>query len=209
MVARSGMRYRLGMEGIRWARTGDVTPKSPRDVMQIGDIVYVLPSGEGEALLAQMPEAQGAIVALDPHDGSIVALSGGFDYAASKFNRVTQARRQPGSSFKPFIYSAALEAGLTPATVVLDAPVVYEAPDAEVGIGQGAETAGRGRGAASRRTGAPATIRAAFTARRACGMRSRARATWSRSASCAGSASASRASTCSASACRPSTFPRT
>jgi len=140
VVARSGLRYRLGMEGIRWARAGEVTPKSPRDVMRIGDVVYVLPTGEGEALLAQLPEAQGAIVALDPHDGSIVALSGGFDYAASKFNRVTQARRQPGSSFKPFVYSAALEAGLTPATVVLDAPVVYEAPDAEVGIGQGAET---------------------------------------------------------------------
>jgi penicillin-binding protein 1A len=141
VVARSGLRYRLGMEGIRWARTGETTPKSPRDVMRIGDIVYVLPAAaEGEALLAQLPEAQGAIVALDPHDGAIVALSGGFDYAASKFNRVTQARRQPGSSFKPFVYSAALEAGLTPATVVLDAPVVYEAPDAEVGIGQGAET---------------------------------------------------------------------
>ncbi len=140
VVARSGMRYRLGMEGIRWARTEEVTPKTPRDVLRIGDIVYVLPSGEGEALLAQLPEAQGAIVALDPHDGSIVALSGGFDYAASKFNRVTQARRQPGSSFKPFIYSAALEAGLTPASVVLDAPVVYEAPDPTVGIGQGTQT---------------------------------------------------------------------
>jgi penicillin-binding protein 1A len=136
VVARSGMRYRLGMEGIRWARTGDVTPKSPRDVMKIGDVVYILPSGEGVALLAQLPEVQGAFVALDPHDGAIVALSGGFDYDASKFNRVVQARRQPGSAFKPFIYSAALEAGLTPATVVLDAPVVYEAPDPEVGIGQ-------------------------------------------------------------------------
>jgi penicillin-binding protein 1A len=138
VVARSGMRYRLGMEGIRWARTGDVTPKSPRDVLKIGDVVYVLPTGEGEALLAQVPEVQGAIVALDPHDGSIVALSGGFDYDASKFNRVVQARRQPGSSFKPFVYSAALEAGFTPASVVLDAPVVYEAPDPTVGIGVGA-----------------------------------------------------------------------
>ena len=99
----------------------------------------MLPSGEGEALLAQVPEVQGAFVALDPHDGSIVALSGGFDYDASKFNRVVQARRQPGSSFKPFIYSAALEAGFTPASVILDAPVVYEAPDPEVGIGQGTE----------------------------------------------------------------------
>ena len=144
VVARSGMRYRLGMDGIRWARRDDVTPTSPRDVVKIGDIVYILPSGEGEALLVQIPEVQGAIVALDPHDGAVVALSGGFDYDASKFNRVVQARRQPGSSFKPFIYSAALEAGLTPATVVLDAPVVYEAPDASVGIGQGKEPAVEG-----------------------------------------------------------------
>jgi penicillin-binding protein 1A len=144
VVARSGMRYRLAMDGIRWAKVGDATPKSPRDVMKIGDIVYVLPSGEGVALLAQLPEVQGAIVALDPHDGAIVALSGGFDYDASKFNRVVQARRQPGSAFKPFIYSAALEAGLTPATVVLDAPVVYEAPDAHVGIGQRADAAVEG-----------------------------------------------------------------
>ncbi len=144
VVARSGLRYRLGMEGIRWAKTGDVTPKSPRDVLRIGDVVYILPSAEGEALLAQRPDAQGAIVALDPRDGSIVALSGGFDYAASKFNRVTQARRQPGSSFKPFIYSAALEAGLTPATVILDAPVVYEAADPTVGIGQGTELPAEG-----------------------------------------------------------------
>jgi len=135
VVARSGLRYRLPMEGIRWARTGDATPKSPRDVIALGDVVYVLPSAEGEALLAQLPEVQGAIVALDPHDGAVVAMSGGFDYAASKFNRVMQARRQPGSSFKPFIYSAALEAGFTPASVILDAPVVYEAPDPEVGIG--------------------------------------------------------------------------
>ncbi len=141
VVARSGMRYRLGMEGIRWARTEQVTPKSPRDVLKIGDVVYVLPSGEGEALLAQVPEVQGAFVALDPQDGSVVALSGGFDYEASKFNRVVQARRQPGSAFKPFVYSAALEAGFTPASVVLDAPVVYEAADPTVGIGTGAPTA--------------------------------------------------------------------
>jgi penicillin-binding protein 1A len=144
VVARSGLRYRLGMDGIRWAHVNDAAPKSPRDVMKIGDIVYVLPTGKGEALLTQIPEVQGAFVALDPHDGSIVALAGGFDYDASKFNRVIQARRQPGSSFKPFVYSAALEAGLTPASVILDAPVVYEAPDATVGIGQNRDPAVEG-----------------------------------------------------------------
>ncbi len=135
-VARNGHRYRLPLEGMRWAHGADGTaPKSPRQVVATGDVVHVMPSSADEALLAQRPEAQGAIVALDPHDGAIVAMSGGFDYQASKFNRVTQARRQPGSSFKPFIYSAALEAGFTPASVVLDAPVVYEAPAPEDGIG--------------------------------------------------------------------------
>ena len=135
VVARSGRRYRLPMDGMRWARKGEEPPKSPREVLAVGDVVYVLPSSAGDALLAQLPDVQGAIVALDPHDGAVIALSGGFDYQASKFNRVIQARRQPGSSFKPFIYSAALEAGFTPASVVLDAPVVYEAPAPEDGIG--------------------------------------------------------------------------
>jgi penicillin-binding protein 1A len=135
-VARNGRRYRLPMDGMRWARKGeDAAPKSPREVVAVGDVVYVLPTSASEALLAQKPNAQGAIVALDPHDGAIIAMSGGFDYQDSKFNRVLQARRQPGSSFKPFIYSAALEAGFTPASVVLDAPVVYEAPAPEDGIG--------------------------------------------------------------------------
>ncbi len=139
VVARNRKRYRLPMEGIRWARSArsadseSDAPKTPRDVVTAGDVVYVLPSGEDEALLAQLPEVQGAFVAVDPHDGAVVAMSGGFDYHASKFNRVTQARRQPGSSFKPFIYSAALEAGFTPASIVLDAPVVFETPASEDG----------------------------------------------------------------------------
>jgi penicillin-binding protein 1A len=94
--------------------------------VSVGDVVYVLPTRDGGALLAQVPQAQGAFVALDPQDGAISALVGGFDYYASKFNRVVQARRQPGSSFKPFIYSGALEQGFTPATMVLDAPIVIE-----------------------------------------------------------------------------------
>ncbi|MGH8251020.1 MAG: penicillin-binding protein 1A [Steroidobacteraceae bacterium] len=136
VVARNRQRYRLPMEGMRWAKKeGAAAPKSPRQVVAAGDVVRVLPTAGDEALLAQLPDVQGAFVALDPRDGAVVAMSGGFDYDASKFNRVFQARRQPGSSFKPFIYSAALEAGLTPASVVLDAPVVYEAPAPEVGIG--------------------------------------------------------------------------
>jgi penicillin-binding protein 1A len=135
-VARTGRRYRVPFDTMRWAvRESRPAPNAPSDVVAAGDVVYLLPSSAGEALLVQLPDVQGAFVALDPHDGAIVALAGGFDYQASKFNRVMQARRQPGSSFKPFIYSAALEAGFTPASVVLDAPVVYEAPAPEDGIG--------------------------------------------------------------------------
>ena len=77
---------------------------------------------------AQLPDVEGALVSLDPNDGSIVALTGGFDFYRSKFNRATQAERQPGSAFKPFIYSAALEHGYTPASIINDAPVVFEDP---------------------------------------------------------------------------------
>ena len=84
------------------------------------------PTATARRSSAQLPEAQGALVALDPNDGAVAALVGGFDYFDNKFNRVTQARRQPGSGFKPFLYSAALENGFTPATIVMDAPIVYD-----------------------------------------------------------------------------------
>jgi penicillin-binding protein 1A len=122
----------IDWDGLSWARrrisdtrTG-ANPKHAEDVLQRGDVVYVVSNGHGEAQLAQLPEAQGALVALDPNDGAIVSLVGGFDYFDNKFNRVTQARRQPGSGFKPFLYSAALENGFTPATIVMDAPIVYD-----------------------------------------------------------------------------------
>jgi penicillin-binding protein 1A len=135
VATRSRGEFTLPFEGMRWARPPrpdqgvGPAPTRPADVVSRGDIVYILANGPDTAFLAQVPDAQGALVSLDPKDGAIVALSGGFDYYASKFNRVTQARRQPGSAFKPFIYSAALEHGFTPASIVLDAPVVYEAPE--------------------------------------------------------------------------------
>ena len=133
-----------GRSGSRARKGPSPAPRSPREVVATGDVVYVLPSGGDNALLAQVPDVQGAFIALDPHDGAMVAMSGGFDYQASKFNRVTQARRQPGSSFKPFVYSAALEAGFTPASIVLDAPVVYEIPASEDGtIERGGLAAGQ------------------------------------------------------------------
>jgi penicillin-binding protein 1A len=119
-------------DGLSWARRRisethvGAAPKHAEDVLQRGDVVYVVTNGHGAAALAQQPEAQGALVALDPNDGAVAALVGGFDYFDNKFNRVTQARRQPGSGFKPFLYSAALENGFTPASIVMDAPIVYD-----------------------------------------------------------------------------------
>ena len=117
--------------GLAWARRASATgtgaaPRQASEVVVPGDVVYLLPAANGTALLAQVPLVQGAFVSLDPQDGAITSLAGGFDFYASKFNRVVQAKRQPGSSFKPFIYSAALERGFTPASVVLDAPIVVE-----------------------------------------------------------------------------------
>jgi penicillin-binding protein 1A len=115
-------------ERLRWKPyiNDNVIGGEPADINAMlapGDVVYLLDAAQGWQL-AQLPEAQGAFVALDPHDGATLALTGGYDYYASKFNRAVQAQRQPGSSFKPFIYSAALDNGFTAATVVNDAPIV-------------------------------------------------------------------------------------
>jgi penicillin-binding protein 1A len=115
-------------ERIRWKPfiNDNVVGSEPANIgsmLKPGDVVYLLDTAQGWQL-AQLPEAQGAFVALDPHDGATLALTGGYDYYTSKFNRAVQASRQPGSSFKPFIYSAALENGFTAATVVNDAPIV-------------------------------------------------------------------------------------
>ncbi|MEM1383331.1 MAG: penicillin-binding transpeptidase domain-containing protein, partial [Pseudomonadota bacterium] len=92
-----------------------------------GDVIFVEAQEDGGWGLRQIPAVQGAFMAMDPHTGRVLALQGGFSYDHSVFNRATQARRQPGSSFKPFVYAAALDAGYTPATIVLDAPVVVRA----------------------------------------------------------------------------------
>ncbi len=124
----------LAWESMRWARpyiNDDQVgpqPETAGDILDAGDIVYLGWLDEGGRRLAQIPVVQGALVAADPQDGAIVALTGGFDFRASKFNRAVQARRQPGSAFKPFIYSAALEGGFTLATIVNDAPLVRRDP---------------------------------------------------------------------------------
>lgn len=98
--------------------------KSPVDVLKPGDVVYATTAGNDDSYhLVQIPEVDGGMVAMDPHTGRVLALTGGFSYSRSQFDRVTQAKRQPGSSIKPFVYAAALDNGYTPSSVVLDAPV--------------------------------------------------------------------------------------
>ncbi|HEY0334588.1 MAG TPA: penicillin-binding protein 1A [Stenotrophomonas sp.] len=102
------------------------TGKTPANLLKRGDVVRVRAGEqEGEWLIDQLPRGQGALVSLDANNGALRALVGGFSFAGNKFNRATQARRQPGSSFKPFIYAAAFEKGFNPASIVLDAPVVF------------------------------------------------------------------------------------
>lgn len=126
-------------ENYKWARRElknanvGTAPQKPQDVAKPGDALYVEPEGKtGEFGLRQIPEINGAIVAMDPHTGRVLALSGGFSYASSQFDRAMQAMRQPGSSFKPFVYAAALDNGYTPVSKVLDAPFVMD-----MGPGQG------------------------------------------------------------------------
>lgn len=131
------------LDGVKWARAASgtgkgKTPSSVSQVLQPGDVIYADPlySKEGQAVegqyrLRQVPEVSGAMVAMDPWTGRVLAMVGGFSFDQSQFNRATQAYRQPGSSFKPIVYSAALDNGYTPSTVVLDAPI-------EIDQGQGA-----------------------------------------------------------------------
>ncbi|MBT8442894.1 MAG: penicillin-binding protein 1A [Gammaproteobacteria bacterium] len=124
-------RVTVPWDNIKWRRyiNDDIIGGAPEgidEMLAAGDLVYMLYVADKGWQLAQMPQVQGAFVALDPFDGATVALTGGFDFYASKFNRAVQTRRQPGSSFKPFIYSAALENGFTTATLVNDAPVVFD-----------------------------------------------------------------------------------
>ena len=124
----------IALDDLRWARKargkGRLGPEvtAAHQVLSAGDVVPVAPveGRDGSYALRQIPAASGALVALDPHTGRVLALVGGFDFATSEFDRATQARRQPGSAFKPFVYLAALDHGYTPASIVLDAPVVID-----------------------------------------------------------------------------------
>ena len=114
-------------EGLRPAQSGLSDKAPPKIKIRRGAVIRVAKTPKNTWEITQLPEVEGAFVALDPRDGAIQALVGGFDFNKNKFNHVTQAWRQPGSSFKPFIYSAALEKGFTPTTVVNDAPLFFDA----------------------------------------------------------------------------------
>jgi penicillin-binding protein 1A len=138
-----GQSVALDKAAIEWARAYQTensrgpAPKSVDAVLKVGDIVRVARTGDGDAekwTLSQLPAAQAALVSLDPDDGAIRALVGGFSFARSKFNRATQSARQPGSSFKPFLYAAAFEHGFTPASILNDAPIVFPDPSRPDGI---------------------------------------------------------------------------
>lgn len=138
-----GKKGSIPLEELKWARIANKDKKGPgytlgpniakpADAIKIGDVVFTKPLKRTTYRLMQIPKVQGAIVVMDPHTGRVLAMQGGFDYGLSVFNRATQAQRQPGSSFKPFVYLTALNNGFTPSNLVLDGPVEYS-----MGAGQG------------------------------------------------------------------------
>ena len=134
VAMQDGQSVSLAFDAVEWARpylsenSRGPAPKKVADVLERGDVVRLVRGEEGEWALAQVPAAQAALVALDPDSGAVRALVGGFSFSLSKFNRATQSNRNPGSSFKPFVYSAAFERGFTPATLVNDAPISLPDP---------------------------------------------------------------------------------
>lgn len=129
----NGQEGLIVLEDLKWARKyinkgyalgSEITAAS--QVLKKGDVVMVEAIEGNKYALRQIPDVQGAVIAIDPHTGRILAMQGGWKYGTSEFNRATQAQRQPGSAFKPFVYLAGLESGFTPATLILDAPFVIE-----------------------------------------------------------------------------------
>lgn len=130
VLTRTGSEH-VGWDSMKWARpflntnSMGANPKQPSDVAQVGDLIRVQRQPDNSLKFSQIPQAQGALVSLDPQNGAIRSLVGGFAFEQSNYNRAMQAKRQPGSSFKPFVYSAALDNGYTAASLVNDAPIVF------------------------------------------------------------------------------------
>ena len=126
----------INWNGLSWARSyinenhRGPAPNTASDILKIGSIIRIRENVQGEWELAQIPLAQAAFISMNPNNGAVLALVGGFDFQHSKFNRATQSKRQVGSGFKPFIYSAGLEAGKTAATLINDAPIIFDNPNA-------------------------------------------------------------------------------
>jgi len=128
-VSRERQTGTLPLDGVRWTKRNSV-----RQLLQAGDVIYVEPVDDkpGQWRLRQIPEVSGSIVAMDPHSGRVLAMVGGFSFDQSEFNRASQAYRQPGSSFKPFVYATALDNGYTPSSTVLDAPIEIDMGNGEI-----------------------------------------------------------------------------
>jgi len=126
-VLQSGESVTITGEGLKPATSGLAEKGNPKTQIRPGAVIRLVKTAKGDWSITQLPEVEGAFVSLDPRTGAVRTMVGGFDHAKSKFNHVTQAWRQPGSSFKPFIYSASLEKGFTPATVINDAPLFFDA----------------------------------------------------------------------------------
>jgi len=124
---RGGETIEVKGDGLRFAASALAANAAPKRKLRRGAVIRVQKAGKDRWQIVQLPEVEAALVAVDPRTGAVRALVGGFEFARNKYNHVTQAWRQPGSSFKPFIYSAALEKGFTPATIINDAPVVVDA----------------------------------------------------------------------------------
>ena len=141
IALKGGARGAVPLAEMRWARAAAKNARlgpavrQPSDALVVGDVIAVRPALKdsqgrdyppGTYALSQIPKVEGALVALDPHTGRVLAMTGGYDYKRSQFNRAAQAQRQPGSAFKPFVYLAALDSGYTPSTLILDAPFVID-----------------------------------------------------------------------------------
>ena len=167
VVGFDGRNAQIGIEGeaelgiisgedVKWARPrredGKLGDRSSNaeNVLDIGDVIHVRARNDGTWSLRQIPEVQGAFIAMDVQTGRVLAMQGGFSYQDSVFNRATQATRQPGSSFKPFVYAAALDSGFAPNTIVVDAPIEVNTPE---GVWRPKNASNRFYGPAPIRTG--------------------------------------------------------
>lgn len=127
----------ITFDEMKWARVKGNAPKTVAEVLSAGDVIYVAPKDpkklDGVWSLMQIPEVGGGLIAMDPHTGRVLAIAGGFSFAISQFDRAVQAKRQPGSSFKPFVYAAALDNGYKPTSIVLDEPIeVNQGPGLDI-----------------------------------------------------------------------------